>query len=257
LPTGTTNRGPAASGGRRVPAPEPAPAGPGLVAQTYQLVPTAELSLHPANPRRGDIDLISSSISANGFYGAVVAQRGTGHILAGNHRWMAAQRDGLPDVPVIWVDVDDDRALRILLTDNRTGDLAGYDNPALLDLLDALAISPDALAGTGYDDAALDDLRADVGDLLVLPPTQTGATYAETPEQEDERVAAVGQQPTIHQSGMRELILVYRAEDHTEAARLLTQLRADRALTPGQVVLAALRLAAGADPSAYTACLPT
>jgi hypothetical protein len=94
---------------------------------------------------------------ANGFYGAVIAQRSTGHIIAGEHRWRAARQKRLAAVPVFWLDVDDDRALRILLADNRTNDTAGYDEEILAELLKGM----DDLAGTGWDDDALAKLLGD------------------------------------------------------------------------------------------------
>lgn len=57
----------------------------------------------------------------------------------------------------MWVDVDDDRALRILLADNRTNDLASYDDTVLASLLSDLANTSD-LTGTGYDGDDLDQL---------------------------------------------------------------------------------------------------
>lgn len=116
-----------------------------------------ELRPHPRNPRRGDIDVIARSIEVNGFYGAVVAQRSTGHILAGNHRYLAAQKEKAKEIPVIWLDVDDDEAHRIMLADNRTSDIGGYDEAALADLLRDVNASL-SLDGTGYAEADLDAL---------------------------------------------------------------------------------------------------
>ncbi|OGA97824.1 MAG: hypothetical protein A3E79_08875 [Burkholderiales bacterium RIFCSPHIGHO2_12_FULL_61_11] len=127
--------------------------------QVYEIVALSELCAHPANPRKGDIAAIRESIGANGFYGAVVAQRSTGHVLAGNHRLLAAQYEGLTELPVIWLDVDDDRALKILLADNRTNDVAGYDDAALAALLKSLKGD---LGGSGYDDESLEILLADL-----------------------------------------------------------------------------------------------
>lgn len=130
-----------------------------IINQEYELVPVASLTPHPRNPRKGDTPAIAKSITHNGFYGAVVAQRSTGFILAGNHRLKAAVSTGAAEVPVIWVDCDDERALRILLADNRTNDLAGYDEAALAELLGSLP----SLEGTGYDQAAVDELVAGLG----------------------------------------------------------------------------------------------
>lgn len=92
-----------------------------------ELLPPEDLTPHPKNARRGDIESIAASIRANGWYGRVMGQRSTGYILVGNHRVAAARRAGLDTIPVEWIDVDDELALRILLADNRSSDLAGYE----------------------------------------------------------------------------------------------------------------------------------
>lgn len=120
-----------------------------------QTVPVDRLTPHPDNPRRGDVDAIRASIRANGFYGTLVAQASTGHILVGNHRYAAAVAEGFAALPVHYVDVDDTTALRILAADNRSADLAGYDERALAVLLEELS-STDDLIGSLYsaDDVA-------------------------------------------------------------------------------------------------------
>ena len=121
------------------------------------MVAVGDLSCHPDNPRRGNLDEIRSSIRVNGFYGALVVQRSTGHILAGNHRYMAAQAEGLDKVPVIFVDASDDDAKAILVGDNRLSDLAENDPELLAALLQAIQTREHGLTGTGYSD---DDLAA-------------------------------------------------------------------------------------------------
>ena len=128
-------------------------------------VPIDDLIRHPETPRRGDIPAISASIEVNGWYGAVVAQSSTRHVLAGNNRMEAARRLGMTDLPVHWLDVDDATARRIMLADNRTSDLATYDDAVLVQLLEAAAADDD-LFGSGYDGDDLDDLLADIaGDI--------------------------------------------------------------------------------------------
>jgi DNA modification methylase len=150
-----------------------------LSSQVVQ-VPTGDLKPHPKNPRKGNVGVIADSIRANGFYGAVVAQKSTGHILAGNHRWRAAQEAGMPDVPVLWVDVDDERALRILLADNRTSDVATNDPAVLAELLAGL---PD-LTGTGYQP---DDLKSLLDGISPPEPMQD-----EVPPVPDQPVTVLG-----------------------------------------------------------------
>jgi len=131
------------------------------LAQTYVAAqPIAELTLHPRNPRRGDIARIAASINANGFYGTVMVQRSTGFVIYGNHRLEAARQVGLTTVPALWVEIDDDAAARILLADNATSDAATYDEAELAALLEALVATDLGLAGTGWDQAEMDELLA-------------------------------------------------------------------------------------------------
>lgn len=137
--------------------------------------PVESLSAHPENPRQGDIAAIHDSIQRHGWYGVIIAQRSTRRIIAGNHRWYAAREAELAEVPVHWLDVDDDEATRIMLVDNRANDLAAYDEADLAQLLARLAETPTGLDGTGYDQAALDALLG--GD----PLGRDGALRADFP----------------------------------------------------------------------------
>jgi DNA modification methylase len=131
-------------------------------AQRYREAAISDLVLHPDNPRQGDIGAISTSIASNGWYGAVVVQKSTQHILAGNHRVQAARHLGLAQVPIIEIDVDDDTALRIMLADNRSSDLATNDEDALARILTRLA-ETSTLEGSLYDGDELDRLIAHLG----------------------------------------------------------------------------------------------
>lgn len=127
------------------------------LAKNVEDVLVNDLIVHPRNARRGNIDAIISSIETNGWWGTLVVQKSTNHVLVGNHRLMAAQVLMLETVPVYWIDCDDDEALRILLADNRTSDLADYDDEALLDLLGGFN---DDLTGLGYDSRDIEELMA-------------------------------------------------------------------------------------------------
>lgn len=121
---------------------------------TSTQVPINDLKPHPRNPRRGNVDVIADSLTYHGQYRPIVAQRATGYILAGNHTFEAARRLGWDTIAVTWLDVDDQTGERIMLADNRTSDLASYNNDALADLLHSL---PD-LDGTGFTRLDLDEL---------------------------------------------------------------------------------------------------
>jgi len=128
--------------------------------QRYAVVGINKVQEHPKNPRIGDVAKIEKSIKANDFYGAVVVQKSTGYILAGNHRWKAAQKTGLKRIPVIYLDIDDEAATRVLLADNRTSDKSKYDQDALLAILRDTAEHETGLEGTGYTDGDLARLAA-------------------------------------------------------------------------------------------------
>ena len=116
------------------------------------------LEPHPQNVRQGDVGAISESLRIHGQYKPIVVQKSTNRILAGNHTWKAAKSLGWSDIAVTLVDVSDEQALRILLMDNRTTELATNDNEALASLLESLASSEESLEGTGYELDDLDDL---------------------------------------------------------------------------------------------------
>lgn len=128
---------------RRVgPAPQHEPA--------QHRVPIDSIEPHPENAREGDIGAIAASLAEFGQYRPVVVQLSTRWILAGTHRWLAMRTLGWEEVDVVFVDVDEADARRILLVDNRTSDLGRLDDEAFAAILSGLA----SFAGTpyGFDD---------------------------------------------------------------------------------------------------------
>jgi site-specific DNA-methyltransferase (adenine-specific) len=117
-------------------------------------VPVASLRLYGRNPRRGDVQAIKKSLEAHGQYRPLVVNRRTSEVLAGNHTLAAAIELGWTEIAATFVDVDDEQAARIVLVDNRTADLAGYDDAQLAELLASL----DGLDGTGWRPIELDRL---------------------------------------------------------------------------------------------------
>ena len=145
-------------------------------------VPLKDLSPYPANPRNGDIDLIRESIRAHGQYRAMVVNRRSMQVLAGNHLLHAMLAEGFTEGLCHFVDVDDEEAARIVLVDNRASDLGKYDDGLLAQLLESL---PD-LSGTGYDDRALQDLLGSLG------PKEGLTDPDEVPELPEEAVTKPG-----------------------------------------------------------------
>lgn len=125
------------------------------VEQTYELVEVDSIEPHPDNPNHGDVELIGESIEANGWYGVITCQRSQRRILAGEHRWRAAKAAGAKRVPVVWRDVDDSTAIRIMLADNEIARHAVMDHDVVAELLDRLG--PLDMIGTGYGMEALEE----------------------------------------------------------------------------------------------------
>lgn len=132
-----------------------------------QPLPIGDLRTYHRNARKGDGDAILASIRTNGLYKPLLVNAGThtgrpNEILAGNNVYEALQTlhhenpQQWAEVPCYIIDVDDDTAARIVLADNKTSDLAGYNDEALLDLLQTI----DGLEGTGFTDTDINDLEA-------------------------------------------------------------------------------------------------
>ncbi len=162
----------------------PAAASP-FARQAYEVVAIDSIVEHPQNPRRGDLHALDESIEANGFYGAVVVQRSRRRIIAGNHRHRKLKERGEQFVPVIFVDVDDERALRILLADNGASDRATNDKNELAILLEELVRSSGAssrdevnaaLRGTTFGHDALEAMLVELRGKERTPGAEPGGT---------------------------------------------------------------------------------
>ena len=155
--------------------------------ETYRL---ADLRPYHANPRRGDVAQIARSLSRTGQYRPIVVNAGTKtgryrEVLAGNHTLAAAQKLGWSHLAGSVVDVDDDTAARIVAADNRTAELGGYDDAALLALLESVAAAEQGLEGTGYSDADLLALLArmapDAEPEALTDPQRNGVPHSLEP----------------------------------------------------------------------------
>ena len=180
-----------------------------------KLVAVDSVHPHPDNPRVGNVDAITASILANGFYGTVIVREGTDDILAGTHRWKAAQQAGLSKIPVTYVDVDEATARRILLADNRTSDLGGYDDDALASLLGSVATD---LVGTGYTDADLNRLLQATGALGIAE-----ASFLDDIEGEAATLHSLDRAPTDGSP----MTFMVTEDEKREIVRILRQIMQD------------------------------
>lgn len=115
--------------------------------------PVGNLRPHPNNPNEGDPEEIAASIEASGFAGAVLVQKSTGYIIAGEHTWRAVQARGGDTVPTITVDCGAVEAERLMIMFNKAPRSGRWKLPVLTEILGRLVGDGDplaGLAGTGF-----------------------------------------------------------------------------------------------------------
>jgi ParB-like chromosome segregation protein Spo0J len=188
---------------------------PGL---EHLLVPAQDVKTHPANPRKGDVEGIATSLRRFGQVRPIVVQDSTGYIVAGNHTFRAATEVlGWGSIAAVRVPMTDEEARAYLVADNRWSDSAEWDDAALVAILQDLA-DTGGLEGTGYTADELDDLVALTGGLETEREAFEGG-YAQQPEPvEREGTHGAGAMP------MREVVLVMPAEQAEEFGRHVKRL---------------------------------
>lgn len=114
----------------------------------------SQLKEYPGNARRGNISVLVESLRVNGQYRPIVVQKNTNYVLAGNHLLRAATQLGWDKIDAVFIDCDDEAAVKIVLADNRTADLGDYNDDLLKELLESL----EDFSGTGYSEEDLAEL---------------------------------------------------------------------------------------------------
>ena len=126
-------------------------------------VPIDSVSLDPANVRRhGERNLatIKASLSRFGQQKPIVVD-GDGIVRAGNGTWTAAKALGWKEITVVRTALKGAEATAYAIADNRTAELAEWDDDALAQTLAALQIEDEALAlDTGFDAKEIEALTA-------------------------------------------------------------------------------------------------
>jgi ParB-like chromosome segregation protein Spo0J len=184
----------------------------GAEALRAQLVPVEALSPHPENPRRGDVAEIAKSLSRFGQVRLVLADA-AGAIIAGNHTYKAAVQLGWTHVAALlheFSTVEEARAY--LLADNRLGDLGEYERVELRLHLEDLEKSG-RWDGTGYVSDDLAHLRG-LDRLAAEPPP----------------AAPPALPPSAPPSELREMVLLFTEEQHTQFGENVRLVRADYGL---------------------------
>jgi hypothetical protein len=154
-----------------------------------EYVPTESIQPNAYNPNRQadrEFQLLLRSMREDGFTQPVVVLRDRREIVDGEHRWRAAKELGMPEIPVVFVDMDEAQMRLSTLRHNRARGSEDLDLTTSLfrDLreLGALDSAQDALGLDSSDlERILDDSPASealAGDEFGQAWEPTGTQYA-------------------------------------------------------------------------------
>lgn len=148
-----------------------------------EYLPLEDLVADPRNPKAHDEGTIDDSIGRFGMLDLIVRDERTGRIISGHGRSKAlatreARGESAPEgvkvdeegrwlVPVVvgWASRTDTEAAAALIALNRTTELGGWVDEALLDLLDDLDDGAEGLIGVGFGEEDVDALREAMAQL--------------------------------------------------------------------------------------------
>ena len=146
----------------------------------------AELDLDPANVRRHDasnLDAIRGSLKRFGQQKPIVVNE-KGVVIAGNGTLTAARALGWDRIKIVRTELMGSEATAFAIADNRTAELATWDDGALVEQLSALELEDGALLeAAGFSSKELEGM---VDDLVGLEPEKPQPQPAEMDEKADE-----------------------------------------------------------------------
>lgn len=136
-----------------------------------EYVPIATLVPWPGNPRANAkaVDKVAESIRRFGFAAPIVARLANRQVIAGHTRLLAARKLGLEQVPVRFLDLDEQQAHALSLADNRTGEIAEWNDEALAEVLRDLQAQEVDIAGLGWNEKELASLLGESPGANPLP----------------------------------------------------------------------------------------
>ena len=110
------------------------------------------------NPRvnKHAVNAVAKSIKEFGFAAPIVARSEDNMIICGHTRFLATQQLKLDRIPVRFMDLSLEDAKRLAIADNKTGELALWDDEKLKELLSSFD-APD-LEVLGFDDDELEEM---------------------------------------------------------------------------------------------------
>lgn len=154
---------------------------------TVQYIDIEKIKPYYKNPRKNDkaVEAVAKSIQEYGWQQVIVVDKDF-VIIAGHTRYKAALQLGLNKVPVKVADnLSDGQVRAFRLADNKTGELAEWDNKLLLEELEAIGEN----LFTGFDFSDIFDDTLDEQDNGVLQENKEGFLYKISFETQDKEKA--------------------------------------------------------------------
>lgn len=139
-----------------------------------QVLPIASLNLDPANARLHpdkNLAAIKSSLSQYGQRKPIVVQKQGMVVRAGNGTVQAARALGWTEIAAVLIDEDNATAVGFAIADNRTAELAEWDDQVLSRLLGEMDAATQA--ALGFDDVDMAALQREIDAPLTedeIPP---------------------------------------------------------------------------------------
>ena len=131
----------------------------------YETATIASLMLDPANVRTHDsknLEAIKASLARFGQQKPIVVDS-KGIIVAGNGTMIAAKMLNWSSVEIVRTDLEGAESIAYAIADNRTAELAAWDEVALAQLLAALQIDDEELANiAGFTDAEIEAMAGKI-----------------------------------------------------------------------------------------------
>jgi len=167
----------------------------------YETATIASLMLDPANVRTHDsknLESIKASLARFGQQTPIVVNS-KGIVVAGNARLMAAKMLNWSSVEIVRTNLEGAEAIAYAIADNRTAELAGWDEAALAQQLAALQIDDEELANiAGFTDAEIEAMMM-VG--TKIENSENGKSVVESSEKYAESV-------------IKQIVLVFDAKEY-------------------------------------------
>ena len=197
-----------------------------------QMVSTKEIKEYPDNPRQNAaaVEKVANSIRDYGWRVPIVVDEDN-VILAGHTRLKAAKLLELNDVPIhIAKGLSEEQKTAYRIMDNKSQELAEWDNSLLSKEFEKLAVGDFDLDMTGFDMGEVDKITR--GSMLVF----------DAPDLEISEADWSGQDVYIPETNVKQFMLLFDIET-TEEMKVMVELLRDiyKIESPSDIILQAVK----------------